>query len=338
MNRSLLSSVHGAISGLVVLVLCVAPLYLGVSLGRAPQGSRGFLLWSGWIALAFFLAAYAYVLRKYAHKLGYSPEFARQVPRTAMESAEQRLGALRDRIAARTLTDRAQILQHARAVLLDTGCQRVLSVALATDAAGGTILVTKRTEPLGRTARWMHAHVYYGLGAGVLTLVHGGGRFESPMGIALNGLTSIVVVTGLIGLFFWLWGPAWLSREERDLSIEEAFVLDRHYSRRLYEEIQKLSIADAEVTPWLTSQFTARAAPTGDVASQLASALGGGPEADRRAQDLLTLSGQRRRVRAELRRLVRIKFAMNAWRLVHIPASIVLLGVIAAHVVSIWLY
>ena len=334
MNRSLLSSVHGAIAGLVVAALCVAPLLLGVAIGRAPQGSRGYLLWSGWIALAFFLAAYAYVLRKYAHKLGYSPEFARQVPRTAMEVAEQRLGALRDRIAARTLTDRAQILQQARAVLQETGCQRVLRVALATDAAGGAILVAKRTEPLGRTARWMHAHVYYGLGAGVLTLVHGGGRFESPMGIALNGLTSIVVVTGVIGLFFWMWGPAWLSREERDLSIEEAFVLDRHYSRRLNEELQKLSTADAAVT----ARLTARAAPPSDLASRLAAALGGGPEADRRAQDLLTLSGQRRRVRAELARLQRTKFAMNAWRLVHIPASIVLLGVIVAHVVSIWLY
>jgi len=334
MNRSLLSSVHGAVSGLVVAALCVAPVLLGQSIGRAPQGSRGFLLWSGWIALAFFLAAYAYVLRKYAHKLGYSPEFARQVPRTAMEVAEQRLGALRDRIAARTLTDRAQILQQARAVLQETGCQRVLRVALATDAAGGTLLVSKRTEPLGRTARWMHAHVYYGLGAGVLTLVHGGGRFESPMGIALNGLTLIVVVTGVIGLFCWMWGPAWLSRKERDLSIEEAFVLARHYSRRLHEEVQKLSDADVGVTAGLT----ARAAPPSGLAAQLARALGGGPEADRRAQDLLTLSGQRRRVKSELARLQRAKFAMNAWRLVHIPASIVLLGVIAAHVVSIWLY
>ncbi len=334
MNRTLLLSIHGAISGVVVAALCVLAASGGVPVGRAPQGSRAYLLWSGWIALALFLAAYAYVLRKYAHKLGYSPEFGRQVPRAAMERAEQRLGALRERVAARTLTDRAQILQLARDVLRETGCGRVLRVSVADDPAGGPALVSKRTEPLGRTARWMHAHVYYGLGAGIVTFAHAGGRFDTPMGIALNGLTLLVVVTGLVGLGFWMWGPSWLTKEERDLSLEEAFVLDRHYERRLGEEAGKLAAAD----PALASALASTSAPGPDFAARLATALGAGPEAERRARDLMSLAGQRRRVAGELARLKRVKFAMNAWRLVHIPASIVLLAAISAHVLSIWLY
>ena len=43
-------------------------------------------------------------------------------------------------------------------------------------------------------------------------------------------------------------------------------------------------------------------------------------------------------LRSELRRLSRARFTMNAWRLIHIPASIVLLAVIAVHVLSVWLY
>jgi hypothetical protein len=75
-----------------------------------------------------------------------------------------------------------------------------------------------------------------------------------------------------------------------------------------------------------------------ELAAELTEALGGGPDAERRARDLLTLSGQRRRVKVERARLRRAKFTLNAWRIVHVPASIVLLGVILAHVVSIWLY
>jgi len=333
MNRTLLLSIHGLVAILVVGGLVALALTGRVTIGRAPQGQRDYLLWTGWIALALFFAAYAYVLRKYAHKLGYSPEFRRQVARNAMDQAEQRLGVLRDRIAAKTLTDRSQILDAARAILRETGCGRVLVVRVANDSAGGPALFTQRTEPLARTARWMHAHVYYGLGAGILTFVHGGGHFSTPMGIALNGLTLVVVLTGLVGLGFWLVGPGWLTKEERDLSIEEAFVLDRHYTRRVEAEAAKLGEKDKELAAALMS-----AAPPGNLAGRLIAVLAPAPDAERRARDLLTLIGQRGRVAAELARLQRVKFAMNAWRLVHIPASIVLLAVITAHVLSIWLY
>jgi len=333
MNRTLLLSIHGLVAILVVGGLAALALTGRVTIGRAPQGQRDYLLWTGWIALALFLAAYAYVLRKYAHKLGYSPEFRRQVPRNAMDQAEQRLGVLRDRIAAKTLTDRSQILDAARAILRETGCGRVLVVRVANDAAGRTALFTQRTEPLARTARWLHAHVYYGLGAGILTFGHGGGRFDTPMGIALNGLTLVVVLTGLVGLGFWLVGPGWLTKEERDLSIEEAFVLDRHYTRRVEAEAARLSEKDPTIAAAISKRESAP-----DLLPRLAAALAPAADAERRAREVLTLVGQRRRVSAELARLQRVKFAMNAWRLVHVPASIVLLAVITAHILSIWLY
>jgi hypothetical protein len=53
---------------------------------------------------------------------------------------------------------------------------------------------------------------------------------------------------------------------------------------------------------------------------------------------LLALLGQRRKVAAELQRLERVRWLMNAWRPIHIPASIALLAAIVVHVMSIWLY
>ena len=334
MNRSLLLSLH-ALATLVVVGAFAALAAVGpLPVGRAPQGSRDYLLWSGWLALALYFAAYAYVLRKYAHKLGYSPEFGLQVKKEAMEAAQRKLGALRDRVAAKALTDKAQVGAAARAILRETGCAKVLAVHVSRGAEGGLRLETRRAEPLARTARWLHAHVYYGLGAGLLSFLHGGARFETPMGVALNGLTILVLASGIVGLALWMAGPGWLTREERDLSIEEAFVLDRHYARRLDAERARL----AQVDPALAAEYAAAGRPAADLAARLQSACGGAAEGEKRARDLLALAGQRRRVAAELRRLERVRFAINAWRPVHLPASIALLAAILVHIASIWLY
>lgn len=340
MNRSLLTSIHAVVVLGIAVGLAALPIVFGFALGRGADASRDYLIWTGWVALALFTVAYAYVLRKYAHKLGYSFEFGRQVSRAAMEAAEKELGILRDRVASKALTDRAEIKRQARLVLVNTGCSRVLRIDLEKDATGGTVLVKRRTEPLGRTARWMHAHLYYGAGAGVVTFLHGGGSFASPMGILLNGLTALVVGTGFVGLGFWLWGPKWLTKQEADLSTEEAFALDRHYTRRIRAALKQNEDGtdvdpddDAEETMSITRAIKPVRAK--DLARLTESARADGAE---REQDIATLIGQHRRVRAELERLQRAKFTMNAWRVVHVPASIVLLAVIVAHVVSVWFY
>ena len=333
MNRTLLTSIHGVVTLAICAGLAAIPVARGFEIGSGPGSSRDYLIWSGWAALALFAIAYAYVLRKHAHRLGYSFEFRRQVSKAAIDAAEQQIGLLRDRVASRSLTDRSEIRRQAKLLLAESGCSRVLRVDVKPDGSGGSLVVTRRREPLGRTARWMHAHIYYGTGAAAVTLLHGGGHFETPMGILLNGLTVLVVVTGIIGLGFWLWGPRWLTKQEADLSTEEAYSLDRHYSRK----IQAALAADApgEADGELPSTGSFRAASEKDLERALAAA---GAVDEERARDIATLVGQQRRVRVELRRLQRARFIMNAWRMIHVPASIILLAVIVAHVLSIWFY
>lgn len=333
MNRSLLTSIHGVVIVAITAGLTAIPFVQGFDIGRGSGSSRDYLIWSGWAALALFAIAYAYVLRKHAHRLGYSPEFRQQVSKAAIDAAEQQIGLLRDRVASRALTDRGEIRRQAKLMLAEAGCSRVLRVDVRPDGSGGSMVVTRRSEPLGRTARWMHAHIYYGSGAAVVTLLHGGGQFETPMGILLNGLTALVVVTGIVGLGFWLWGPRWLTKQEADLSTEEAYSLDRHYSRRIQAVLAADGSSDEEQAQPTNSAF--RAASEGDLQRVLEMAK---TASDERARDLATLVGQQRRVRSELRRLQRAKFTMNAWRIVHVPASVVLLAVIVAHVLSIWFY
>jgi hypothetical protein len=338
MNRTLLVSIHGWIAALLVAVLVALSFAMPAQTVGMSAGSRTFLLASGWVTLAAFLAAYGYVLRKYAHKLGYSPEFRMRMPRAAIERAEGRIEEIRYAMALGTLTGADEILEKARRVLREEKCQRVLRVHLE-GQGNATALVTSRTEPLGRMVRWMHAHVYYGFAAGILTLVHGGARFHSAMGIALNGLTMLVVVTGVVGLVLWLYGPAWLTRLEHDLTTEEVFVLSRHYERRVANALSGIQAQDPTFATALRDA-TDDAVPV--LRAQLSNLMqeSGAAEtdADMRARDIMALCGQRLRLRAELARLSRARFAMNAWRLIHIPASIVLLAVIIVHVASVWLY
>jgi hypothetical protein len=338
MNKTLLVSAHALVAGLLVLALLLLSWATHSPLGRAPTGHASFLITSGWVALALFLVAYGYVLRKWAHRAGYSPEFRMRMPRQALERAENRLNEIRYQMAQGTLSERNDILERARRVLREEGCERILraDLEIASGSAAAS-LVTSKTEPLGRAARWMHAHIYYGFAAGVLALAHGGAHFQSPMGWALNGLTILVVGSGLIGLVFWTLGPEWMTRLERDLSIEEAFVLDRHFDRRLTEALLPVEEMDRA-----TARSIARLSPDStqawsDARTKLAGLLDGS-DGDARARDILALAGQRQHVKGELTRLMRVRFAMNAWRLVHIPASIALLFVIAAHVLSVWLY
>lgn len=333
MNRTLFFSVHALVALALVGGTALWGQLAHVTTEPASSAARDYEFWSGWVALALFLAAYAYVLRKRAHKLGYSPEFALQVPKEAMEAAQQRLGTLRDKVAARQLQDKGQILDAARKILRETGCSRVLIARVVKTKNGALRLETRRAEPLSRMARWLHAHLYYGVAACVLAFLHGGGRFDTPMSVAMNALVLLVLASGIVGIFLWAWGPGWLTREERDLSIEEAFVLERHYARRVEAEREQLtSIEPALATAW------AQGGAGAELAQRLASACGGGAEGERRARELLTLSGQSRKVRAELARLERVRWMINAWRPVHIPASIALLAAILVHVIAIWLY
>lgn len=67
-------------------------------------------------------------------------------------------------------------------------------------------LVVKRTSLQRRVARWVSmrtllaVHVYAGVLGSILGVLHGGHRFESPLGIALTIMMIVVVLSGFVGL------------------------------------------------------------------------------------------------------------------------------------------
>ena len=62
------------------------------------------------------------------------------------------------------------------------------------------------------------------------------------------------------------------------------------------------------------------------------------PERKAEIQDVVALLAQERAVTNELRALQRVRASFMAWKLIHIPAALLLTGLVVVHVVSIWRY
>ncbi len=339
LNASLFRSWHAAVAAAAVAGFVAWKFKGEITPGRHTAGSdRLYLLASGWGAFVLFLVVYAYALRKYIHKMGISPEFGMKASDQSLERAITRLNDVRRKIVAGVIGSRKDALELARNVLREEGVRKIIRVRVADGPPGGPpfLLVDSSTEPLGRMAKWMHAHLFYGVAAAVLVGLHGGARFASPMGILLDGLSSLVVATGLVGIVLWALGPAWLTRAERDLSIEQAFGLDRNFADKVDFALNEL---DPEARAILADLRRSRGGTFVEKAkSALETLARAEAESRQKFQNLVALLGQERCVKRELSQLQSLRAWINGWRLVHIPASIVLGGAVLAHVISVWWY
>ncbi|MCZ6597111.1 MAG: hypothetical protein O7B99_05715 [Planctomycetota bacterium] len=337
--------------------------------GRGAGSDRGYLLWSGWIALALFAVVVAYSLRKFVHRLGVSPEFRMKVGAESVELAEKEIHALRRRISSGALTEKGEVASQARKILKEAGVDKILRAEVREVVVGdeSTVEIALRpTEPLGRVAKWMHAHIYLGLASAVLVWIHGGGDLASPMAILLNGLSFLVIATGIFGIVVWALGPTWMTRAERDLTIEEAFVIERGLGRKVdaarTDEPYRTALETLGPPEWKDAWLAGAASGRfgDDVRAGLRATRDEALAAGRRAkeeqdkdaqkeargrlaacaalQDHSALVAQHGRVSSTLRALMRIKLLMNVWRIVHVPASVALIGLLGFHVFSVWWY
>jgi hypothetical protein len=336
--------------------------------GDRSDGNVPFLLTTGWLAVACYVALALYAARRAAHRLRLSPEFAWRAQVPALEAAQSALAGLQQRIHRREALDRRAVQRAAAQVLRTHGVQRVLAVTVAADptAIGGLTLQVGPREPLGRLAAWLHVHVWWGVAAALLVWFHGGARTGSTMGLWLNGLSAFVIASGLAGAALWSIGPTLLTRAERELTVERAFGLRDHLARK---------IAEAQAAPAARAQAAADEAAAADAAATAAAAaatregLAGAAldaatkaakkaadaatkarakataaaaaiptETERLGPEVATLVGQFAAVAEEARRLGRYRALLRGWRLVHVPASILLLALVAVHVYGVCYY
>lgn len=342
MNLSLFKSIHAIIGVVICALLVVWAFAIDAKFGARAGSDTDYVIWTGWAATGMMVVAMAYCLRKYMHLLGFSPEFKQRVPVSSIEAAETALNAIRARILKGQLTDKKEIEGLVKRTLKEEGVQKVMECAVETgDPNQGEAAFTLRTMPkqaFGRMRIWLHVHAYYGFFSGVIVWFHGAGDLSSPMGIVLNVLTYLVIVTGVIGIILWAIGPAMMTKRETDLNFEESFVLNQSLSEKIEALIEK----NFEEEPQLVSKIrkAGKLGPKANAALMqiFATEVAEKPEVEGPLRDAVVLLSQRARMRRGLSRLTRLKFWLNIWRAVHIPASLALIGVVILHIFSVWYY
>ncbi|MGK0218887.1 MAG: hypothetical protein ACI9HE_002383 [Planctomycetota bacterium] len=335
MNSTLFRSKHGPLALILVLVFVGLSLAWNAPFGRVPTTDRTFILATGWTTLTLLLVVVAYVLRKYAHRGRYSPEFRLKVDYAALEQADKGIQRLRQRIDARDITSAKAIEKEAAGILKQARTHKINRAVVEPGLRGGapwTIRILP-TEPLGRVARWMHVHVFYGTAFGALLLMHSGTAPQSSFGLWLTSLSYLVLFTGLIGIYLWAKGPSWLTAREHDLSIEEASALRASLRRKRTEALESF---DEPLAGDLRT-LAAGALPTEErLRLLLQDFTSRVPERATDIQDAFALIAQERTVLEELRALYRVRTSFMAWKFIHIPAALLLTGLVAVHVLSIW--
>lgn len=298
----------------VAATLATALLWLWGATTGQPFGSRAaanetFLLTTGWLAVLCYLALALYAVRRAAHRLRLSPEFGWQAQLPALERAQSELVELQNRLVRQELHGRAAARTEAQRILRRHGVHRVLAVTAEPDpaAVGLVRLVVDKRQPLGRLAVWLGIHVWLGLAAAFVVWFHGGLRTASTMGLLLNLLSAAVIGSGVLGALLWTFGPTWLTRTERELSVEKAHALRQYYARKVPAAAAAVREAEGE------RHATLR-------------------------RELATLTGQQELVEREWRRLAVLREALRVWRLLHVPCSILLLALVAVHVLAVWYY
>jgi hypothetical protein len=229
------------------------------------------------------------------------------------------------------------IEREARSILADEGCSKVNRAVVEAGRPGDapwTIRIVP-TEPLGRVAKWMHVHLFYGLAFAALLGMHSGNPFGSGMGMLLAGLGYLVFATGLVGIVLWALGPRWLTRRERDLSIEEAFSLSESLERKRKAALKEL---DEQSRSDFQEVILSRGRNAMLAEQNLGRLIRRLPDSSSEYRDLMALVIQEQVVKTELGALRRVRMSFMAWKLVHIPAAVILIGLVVVHVVSVWKY
>lgn len=203
-------------------------------------------------------------------------------------------------------------------------------------------------KPLGNARQWIQSHIWLGLLAALLVLMHAG--FRKPggtIGWLLLLLTIWVTLSGLLGVFVQKHYPRALAR---NLSVEALFERIPELVARLPQEAEKLIEGGSEVLQgFYRTEIAPALAGVAPSWGYLADVRGGRdvellkftrigaflPEDERvKLEDLKTLYVEK----LELDAHYSVQKALRAWTLLHVPPAAVLLGLTVIHIVTWFLY
>ena len=203
----------------------------------------------------------------------------------------------------------------------------------------------------GTLEQWLQSHIYLGLLAFVILLMHTGGRFNDKIAVTTLILTFIVVASGALGAILYVTVPRMLTEVESNLTVEEISdqlnQLGKNMARlasarsapfqRIYDELMRAA-APGGLAGWrLLLQFgrKKKQQDTGDWARLLALVP---KDEQEELRQLLVFSRQRKELLLRLLFQQRYKNILESWLYIHVPFTLALIAFAVLHVLAVFYY
>jgi len=207
---------------------------------------------------------------------------------------------------------------------------------------------------LGTLEGWLQAHVVLGFLVFFVALLHTGFRFEDKVALATFVALALVWLSGLVGAALYSVLPRLLTEVESDLSTAE--ISER--LNRLTASMARLATGRSRAFEGVYQDLVTEAVPAGAAGWKLVAAgrLPGRLDDRRRLEQreqgrrqalarvppdeqeplrqLLTLARQHRELHLRLAYQERYKGLLDLWLWLHVPMTLVLLVLLAAHGVA----
>jgi predicted membrane channel-forming protein YqfA (hemolysin III family) len=202
----------------------------------------------------------------------------------------------------------------------------------------------------GTLEQWLQAHIYLGVLALVVLVLHTGGRFNDTIAVATLVLVAIVVVSGIVGAVFYVTVPRLLTEVESELTVDEISEQINQLGRQMariasgrsepFQRIYK-QLIDEGKPGWLAGWrlLAARMRNKKSVSSDWAPLLRLVPKDEEgELRQMLVVSRQRKELLLRLLFQQRYKNVLESWLYVHVPFTVALLLFAVVHVVAVFYY
>jgi hypothetical protein len=208
--------------------------------------------------------------------------------------------------------------------------------------------VRKRAMTVGRWSlkAWTSAHVYLGLALIVIVTLHTGFELGWNVHTLAYVLMMLVIASGVYGIAVYALLPHKLSSNRREMTQAQMVEALAAVDRQLEQAAQPLGRADADLViaaleqdPFghgLISRLSGRY--RGCRTERAIAAFDAVAEADAEHERVATLLGKRHAQLEQIRRHMRLKAMLEVWLYVHVPLTVMLLGALTAHIVSVFYY
>jgi len=202
----------------------------------------------------------------------------------------------------------------------------------------------------GTLEQWLQSHIYLGVLALIILVLHTGGRFNDKIAVATLLLVAVVVVSGIVGAVFYVTVPRLLTEVESELTVEEISEQMNQLAKQMariasgrsepFQRIYRQLIEEGN-PGWLAGWrlLAARMRNRKGASSDWAPLLRLVPkDEEAELRQMLVVSRQRKELLLRLLFQSRYKNVLESWLYVHVPFTVALLVFAVVHVVAVFYY